>query len=385
MSVPTATTPSNKILIANRVHSFSSGGIRQVFQLAAQLKNPINLAIGQADFNVPQSIKDRIKSAIDNNHNDYALAQGIEPLRRELQNRIQQRFGHEDRQVFITPGTSSGLTLACLSLVNPGDEVIFFDPYFVQYPALVQLAGGVPVKIDTYPDFSVDLAKVERAISPRTKMIIVNSPANPTGCCLTESELKGVAEIAQRLNIVVVSDEIYSTYSYDQLHLSMAQFNDTSIVIDGFSKSHAMAGLRLAYVHGPKSVVDAMVQLQQFTFVCAPHPIQWGGLAVLETDTESFMTAYRKKRDWLIESLRPYYEIPQPSSEHPGGAFYLFPKLPWGTGQVFFETALDQNLILIPGNVFSDRDTHFRISYAVSDDVLQQGAEVLKRLATRST
>ncbi|HMO13457.1 MAG TPA: pyridoxal phosphate-dependent aminotransferase [Pirellulaceae bacterium] len=377
------TMSAKKNIIADRVHAFPSGRIREVFRLAAQLKNPINLSIGQADFDVPQPIKDRIKQAIDENHNGYSQAQGIEPLRRELQTQIDNRFAQADRQVFVTSGTSSGLTLACLALINPGDEVIFFDPYFVQYPALVQLVGGIPVKINTYPDFSINLEKLESAINDRTKMIIINSPANPTGCCLTRDELIGIAEIARRYGLIVVSDEIYSTFNYDQPHYCFAEFDDQAIVVDGFSKSHAMAGLRLAFVHGPKQIIDAMIQLQQLTFVCAPHPVQWGGLVGLHTDTSEFMKEYRKKRDWLIAELSSYYEISQPSERRPGGAFYIFPKLPWGTGQEFFEAALAKNLIMIPGSLFSDQDSHFRLSYAASDSTLQQGIDVLKKLATR--
>ena len=354
-----------------------------MFQLAAQLDNPVNLAIGQADFDVPQEVKTSLTTAVDNNHNDYALTQGILPLREKLQAMVDEKFPDQKRKVFVTSGTSAGLTLACLALINPGDEVLFADPYFALYPSLVKLAGGVPVTVDSHPDFRLDVSRFEQAVSERTKMIIVNSPGNPTGCCWTRRELEQVAQLASDKGLVLISDEIYSAYNYDQDHQSPASFNDHCLVIDGFSKSHAMAGLRLAYVHGPAEVVDSMIQLQQFTFVCAPHPVQWAGLTVLESDTSKFIGQYREKRDWFIDRLQNHFEINLPSPDSPGGAFYLYPRLPWGDGKSFFQAALDQNLILIPGTVFSESDSHFRISYAVSDEVLQQGADLLIKLAQR--
>lgn len=366
--------------IADRASSFLSGGMREMFQLAANLKDPVNLAIGQADFDVPPSIKQAIHQAVDENHNDYALAQGIAPLVKRIQQQVDDQFAHQDRQVFITSGTSAGLNLAVLTLINPGEELIYFDPYFAMYPALGQITGGVSVKIDTYPEFQVDIDQVESAITERTKLLIVNSPANPTGYCLPENSLKDLADLARRHNLMVISDEIYSSYSYDRPHRSIAEFYPSTIVIDGFSKSHAMAGLRLAYVHGPSKIIEAMIQLQQFTFVCAPHPVQWAGLAAIETEMSEFVSEYQKKRDWLVDELSSDFEIAKP-----GGAFYVFPKLPWGSGREFFEAALAENLILIPGKTFSEQDSHFRISYAVPDNKLQQGAELLKKLARKKS
>jgi aspartate/methionine/tyrosine aminotransferase len=167
--------------LAARTAQFDSSGIRKVFDLAAKMKNPINLSIGQPDFPVPDEIKRAAVDAINADRNGYSQTQGIPDLRERLQADLKKRYGHDDRRVLVTSGTSGALMLAMLALVDPGDEVIIFDPYFVMYPALVAMVGGKAVYVDTYPDFRIDLDKVAAAITPKTKLILFNSPANPTG------------------------------------------------------------------------------------------------------------------------------------------------------------------------------------------------------------
>ena len=228
----------------------------------------------------------------------------------------------------MTSGTSGALVLAMLALVNPGDEVIVFDPYFVMYDPLVKLMGGRVVMIDTYPDFSIDLERVRSAITPRTKMILFNSPANPTGELAAEAEVRGLAELAAKHNIALISDEIYRRFSYNDAFVSPAKFNDQTIVIDGFSKTYAMTGWRVGFVHGPAAVINEMIKLQQYTFVCAPTPAQWACIDALDIDMQSHIDEYRQKRDKIVDGLRDLYEITQPE-----GAFYVFPKVPESSGQ----------------------------------------------------
>ncbi|MFN5321810.1 MAG: pyridoxal phosphate-dependent aminotransferase [Planctomycetota bacterium] len=364
--------------IAERSAKFDSSGIRRMFQLARQVKDPVNLSIGQPDFPVPAAVKRAMIEAIEADRNGYTLTEGIPPLRDKLQAEIDRQFGQADRKVMVCSGTSGGLTLASLGLVNPGEEVIYFDPYFVMYPGAVALAGGKPVPISTYPDFRLPIEKVAAAITPRTKMILLNSPGNPTGVCYSREELRQIAELAAEHKLCLVSDEIYSRFSFDEPHCSPAEFNPQTVVVDGFSKPYAMTGLRSAYVHGPAEVIDALAQLQQLTFVNAPQPVQWGSIAAMDVDIQPLVNEYRRRRDFLLAELQRDYEIP-----HPGGAFYLFPKLPWGTGEEFFQAALAESLLVIPGTVFSERDSHFRISYAADERTLQRGVEILKRLARR--
>lgn len=363
--------------ISDRSRAFDSSGIRKVMELAAKLKDPVNLSIGQPDFDVPEPVQAACIDAIRQGKNAYTVTQGIVPLREKLQQRIDQRYGHSDRSVFVSSGTSGGLVLAMLSLVNPGDEVILFDPYFVMYPSLVKMVGGTPVLIDTYPDFRLDIEKVEAAISPRTKLILFNSPANPTGVTYSVEDVRLLADLAHRKGIALISDEIYSEFVYDGQLPTPADRNPQTIVIDGFSKSHAMTGWRIGWVHGPKSLMETMIKMQQYSFVCAPQPVQWAGLAALDVDMSSYREDYQRKRDLLVDGLTGYYEFVEP-----GGAFYLYPKAPAGlTGSEFVSRAIENNLLVIPGNVFSQFDTHFRISYAASDETIQRGIKILRELA----
>ena len=364
--------------IADRTKAFDSSGIRKVFELASKMKDPINLSIGQPDFDVPEPVREACIEAIQSRKNGYALTQGMPVLLDKLQARIDAQYGRGTRKVFITSGTSGGLVLTMWSLLNPGDEIVIFDPYFVMYESLAKLVGATPVIIDTYPDFRIDLNRVRDAITPRTKLLLLNSPANPTGATATVEEIRGMAELAAEKGIALISDEIYSQFAYDEPFVSAAKFNDQVIVIDGFSKSHAMTGWRLGFVHGPAEVIETMIKLQQYSFVCAPQPAQWAGAVAMDVDLSQYIEAYRRKRDLLVDGLSGYYELVRP-----GGAFYAFPRAPWGTGSEFVKTAIEHNLLVIPGNIFSRRDSHFRISYAADDRMIERGIEALRGLARK--
>jgi aspartate aminotransferase/aminotransferase len=365
--------------LADRTRLFDASGIRKVFDLGAKLTNPINFSIGQPDFDVPEPVRQAAIDAIQSRKNGYALSQGMPVLREKLQLQIRTQYGHDDREVFVTSGTSGGLMLALMVLLNPGEEVIVFDPCFVMYDALSAVVGGKVVYIDTYPDFHVDLERVADAITPRTKAIIFNSPANPTGVVAREEDVRGLAELAARYNVVLISDEIYRAFCYDGPFVSPAKYNPQTLVVDGFSKTYGMPGWRLGFAHGPSAIIHEMTKLQQYSFVCAPQPAQWAGAVAMDVDVTPYIAAYRRKRDLLVAGLADDYEVVPP-----GGAFYVFPKLPWGTGMEFVTRAIDEHqLLVIPGSVFSRRDTHFRISYAVDDAVLQRGIEALRKLARK--
>lgn len=363
--------------LADRTANFDSSGIRKVFDLAAKMKSPINLSIGQPDFPVPDAIKEAAIAAIRGDKNGYSVTQGVADLRNRLQQRVDAELGHADRRVLVTSGTSGALVLTILALVNPGDEVIVFDPYFVMYPALVGMVGGLPVFVDTYPDFRIDAARVAAAITPRTKLILLNSPANPTGAVASAAEVKALAELAAKHNVALVSDEIYREFCYDEPFSSPTRWNDQSIVIDGFSKTYGVTGWRLGFVHGPSAIIDKLTMLQQYTFVCAPHPLQFAALAALEVDMSRHIAAYRSRRDMVVDGLtQAGYELAKP-----GGAFYVFPQVPGGgTGDEFVSRAIANELLIIPGNVFSARDSHFRISYAASEATIERGLAVLQKL-----
>jgi aspartate/methionine/tyrosine aminotransferase len=365
--------------IAERMRSIEVSGIRKVFDLAASLKDPINLSIGQPDFPVPTPIKQAAKAAIDQDRNGYTVTQGVAELRSKILADLRRRYpAHADRELVITSGTSGGLVLALLCTINPGDEVVIFDPYFVMYPHFISMAGGTPVTVDTYPDFRIDLDKVRAALTPRTKVIIVNSPGNPTGVVYDRDTLRGLAHLARERNILLFSDEVYQAFSYDGPFSSPAQDNEDTAVFDGFSKAYGMTGWRLGFCHGPRRLIEEMTKLQQFTYVCAPSVVQYAGAVAWDYDVSGIVADYKRKRDKMVAALKESFEL-----SAPGGAFYLFPKAPWGTGTEFVAEAIRNNLLIIPGGTFSRRDTHFRISYAAADATLDRGIEVLRRISRR--
>lgn len=364
--------------ISRRAAGINASGIRKVFDLAATLKDPVNLSIGQPHYDTPEPIKEALCKAVRDGRNAYSPTQGIAPLLERLQQTVDAEYGHADRKVFVTSGTSGGLMLSLSALVDPGDEVIVCDPYFVMYKHLVTLCGGTSVLIDTYPDFEIDVEAVRDAITPRTKAILCNSPANPTGAVLSPETVRALAELAAESDVALISDEIYRSFCYDGDFASPAKWNDQTLVIDGFSKAWSMTGHRCGCAHGPKAVIEQMIKLQQYTFVCSPHPVQWAALAALDVDITGHVDEYRRKRDFMIENLKDLYDV-----RSAGGAFYLFIKSPWGTASQFVEAAIAENLLVIPGNVFSEQDTHFRVSYAAEDTTLERGIEILRKLAKR--
>lgn len=365
--------------ISERSKSVDASGIRKVFDLAAGLKDPINFSIGQPDFDVPDPIKEAAITAIRDGFNSYTPTQGIQSLREAIGDQLAEEFGDWSNMVIITSGVSGGLMLAMMATLNPGDEIIFVDPYFVMYKNLAKLLGVVPVTVDSYPDFRFPAEKIEKAITPRTKMLIVNSPSNPTGIVYSEEELQAAADIAERHNLLLVADEIYEALSYDAICPSVVEFApQRTILLRGYSKTYGMPGWRMGYAAGPEPILQEMAKLQQYTFVCAPSFAQKACLTAFETDVSSLVDLYRHKRNIAYETLRRAFDVVKPS-----GGFYIFPKVPerFGSATAFVEKAIANNVLIIPGGVFSERDTHFRISYAVEDEKIKQGCEILCELA----
>lgn len=381
--------------ITDRLRRIDASGIRRVFDLAAKLDNPINLSIGQPDFDVPEPIKQAAIDAIQAGRNQYTVTQGIQPLRDKVTAAVADELpnwksGLEngDLGVLITSGVSGGLVLAMLTCVGPGDEVLIPDPYFVMYRYLVTLAGATPVYVDTYPDFQLTAQRIEPHITPRTKLLMFNSPSNPTGVVANASVCKQVAELAQKHNLLILSDEIYNAFWYDRavstdgadaICPTPAQHSTDVLLMRGFSKTYGMTGWRLGYLVGPSAIVEQLTKLQQYSFVCAPSMVQHAGTAAMSLDACEFVDAYRRKRDLTVDRLKEKFTLTTP-----GGAFYIFPQTPEHlnlTGSQFVERALEHQVLMIPGGVFSSRDTHFRISYACSEDQLNRGIDVLLKLA----
>lgn len=363
-------------MIAERMALLDSSGIRKVFDLAAKLENPVNLSIGQPDFDVPGPVKDAAVRAIREGRNRYTVTQGTAELREALRGFLREKKGVEADGLLVTSGVSGALVLAFLTLVGPGDEVVCPDPYFVMYKSLIQLAQGTPVFADTYPDFVLTADRIRECLTDRTKMVLLNSPGNPTGAIIPPGEVEKIAALAAERDLLLLSDEIYDGFAYDGECPSVAALHPKTLLTGGFSKSHAMTGWRLGYLAGPAGLVDKMTMLQQYSFVCAPSFAQEAGLAALQYDTADWRDQYRKKRDRIYEGLRDAgYDVARPE-----GAFYIFPRCPWGTDGEFVAEAIKRNLLIIPGSVFSEKNTHFRISYAASDENIEKGIEILAGL-----
>ncbi len=358
-----------------------ASGIRKVFDLAQHMRNPINLSIGQPHFDVPEAVKEAANKAMHNGYNKYTPTQGLESLRQVLRKGLKTEFGWKDamdRPMLITSGVSGALDLAFTVLINPGDEVIMCDPYFVMYKHLTKLYGGVPVLIDTYPDFILTPDALEAAITEKTKIICLNTPGNPSGTVYSRDILKQIADIARKHGLLVVSDEIYKSFCYDDEFTSIAEFYpENTLLMRGFSKSHSMTGWRMGWVTGPAEIVQTMTTLQQYTYVCAPSIAQAATLVALETDMSKEFADYKRKRGIIFDGLKDKFGLVKPS-----GAFYAFVPSPKGiTSTDFVKKAIENNVLIIPGNVFSSRDTHFRLSFATSDETLYAGIKVLNSIA----
>ncbi|MBN1123459.1 MAG: aminotransferase class I/II-fold pyridoxal phosphate-dependent enzyme [Sedimentisphaerales bacterium] len=370
-------------VVADRTSLIDASGIRKVFALAATLKDPINFSIGLPDFDVPEQIKAAAIEAIQAGSNRYSQTAGDSTLLDKIAERVKDETPWHDPKALVTSGVSGALLLAFMAMINPGDEVIIPDPYFVIYKHVVRMLGGTCVYVDTYPDFRLPVEKVAAAITDRTKLIILNSPANPTGAVYSEKDLQEMAALAAGNEIVVMSDEIYDLFCYDGPYPSLVNYYEHTLLIKGFSKSYAMTGWRMGYAAAGsdlvKQVIEEMTKIQQYTFVCAPTPFQMAAVTAMDVNVGEYVTAYHKKRDMIYEGLKSHYDI----ASKPGGAFYIFVKAPdWAPNATeFVKKAIENNVLVIPGNVFSEKDTHFRISYATTDEKITAGIKVLQGLA----
>lgn len=380
--------------ITQRVQNIDASGIRRVFDLGASLSDPVNLSIGQPDFDVPESVKQVAIHAIQDGFNGYTVTQGIPELRQKIRHAVcdelpNWRAGVEDGAIetLITSGVSGGLVLALLTCVGQGDEVLVPDPYFVMYRHLISLCGASPVYVDTYPDFQLTAERIEPLITRQTKLLLFNSPSNPTGAVASNRVCREIAELASQHGLLLLCDEIYDQFCYQKVprkdgayHCpSPAAYCDQLLLLRGFSKTYGMPGWRLGYVAGPAPIVEQMTKLQQYSFVCAPSMAQLAAVAAMDLDMSAAVDRYCHRRDRVVNSLSDAFELTTPE-----GAFYAFPKVPDHLGidgTTFVERAIASGLLIIPGSVFSNRDTHFRLSYACDDQMLDRGLEILLELA----
>jgi aspartate aminotransferase len=344
----------------------------------------IHLQVGEPDFDTPAHVREAAKRALDDGATHYAPFPGIPELRRAIAADVTRRkgFAADPSQCFVTVGGKGVMLYAILGLVDPGDEVIVPDPGYPIYESLTRFVGGtpIPIPIRMEDDFRLDVEELARLITPRTRLLIINSPANPTGGVLTRSDLERIAELAQEHDLWVMADEIYGRILYDgEEHVSIASLPgmaDRTIVLDGFSKTFAMTGWRLGYAVVPDSLKETYSELLINTISCAPTFVQMGAVQALEgpqDDVDAMVVEFKARRDLVIDGLN---RIPGIRAKTPLGAFYAFPDIS-GTGLTGAELAerllTEVDVCVLAGTAFGGVGTgHIRISYANSRENLTE-------------
>jgi aspartate aminotransferase/aminotransferase len=366
------------MLFSKRAEDIRASGIRELFDRARRTPDAIDLSIGQAHFDVPDAIKEATINAIQLGCGGYGGTQGDPQLISATKQYLQDKYGlSKDEHVLMTSGATGAIVLALLALVEQGEEVLLPDPYFILYHRLIRLFGGTPVPYDLYPDFRLRVGEVVEQMSYRTRLLILNSPSNPTGATFTAAEIQTVAEACRQQGILVLSDELYEIFVYDTPHVSIKRFlGPESLLVGGFSKSYGMAGWRLGWAAGAPDLIDKMRTLQQFVYACPPTLVQKGSLAAFDVDMKPYVDDYRRKRDLMYNGLvEAGYSVVKP-----GGSFFIYPEAPGGDDLEFCELALANKLIIVPGRNFSRRSSHVRVSIGAPDETIERGLEVFRKI-----
>lgn len=374
--------------ISQKVNNISPSGIRKFFDLLSSLEGVISLGVGEPDFVTPWHIREAATYSLERGYTMYTSNYGMLELRQELAGYLERHYGvsyQHEREILITVGVSEGLDLAMRAILNPGDEVIIPEPWYVSYPPCVILAGGIPVFVPTSKqnNFALKAEDVEPLINKQTKAILIGYPSNPTGAVMPREELSKIARLAQKYNLLVVSDEIYARLVYGVEHTCFASLpgmKEQTILLGGFSKAFAMTGWRIGYIGANQQLIEAMVKIHQYTMLCAPTMSQMAAIEALrsgEDDVDKMVKEYDRRRKFIVKRLN---EIGLPCFE-PKGAFYAFPSIE-ATGMNSEEFAerllMEERVAVVPGSAFGQCGEGFiRCCYATS---LANIEEALKRM-----
>ena len=364
-------------IISQKIQNIKPSGIRKFFDILEEMTDAISLGIGEPDFVTPWHIRDAGIYSLERGHTKYTSNAGMLELRREIANYLRRRFELEydyTNQILVTVGGSEAIDLAIRVLVNPGDEVIIPVPSFVCYGPLTEMAGGVPVYVELTAEngFRLTPEQLKAAITPRTKALVLPFPSNPTGGIMERRDLEAIAQVLKDNDIMVISDEIYAELTYGQRHVSPAnltQLYDRTVVVNGFSKSHAMTGWRMGYVCAPQPVIAAMTKLHQFGIMSAPTTSQYAAIEAMRSGDEDIAhmrEEYDSRRRYLVENLN---RIGLDCFE-PKGAFYVFPCIRSSglSSDEFCERFLrEEKVAVIPGTAFGPGgEGYVRACYASS-------------------
>lgn len=376
------------------VASVPPSGIRRFFDIAAQLEDCISLGVGEPDFVTPWHIREAAIWAIEKGYTTYTSNYGLFSLRQRIASHLKTRYGVEyapEDQILVTVGVSEGLDLAMRALLDPGDEVLLFEPSYVSYLPCVLFAGGKPVAIPTdYRDgFQPDPDRLRRAITPRTKAILLCYPNNPTGTVASREALQRIVDLAVEHDLYLVSDEIYDRLVYETEHTCVAALPgaaERTILLGGFSKSYAMTGWRIGYACAPAPIIEMMMKVHQYTMLCAPIAAQKAAEEALEhgeAEVERMRREYDRRRRLVVERLNQMGLECVP----PQGAFYVFPSIRV-TGlhpEEFTERLLwEERVAVVPGNVFgASGEGHVRLSYATALPKIEEALQRIERFVRR--
>ena len=380
--------------LSSGVRSIKPSGIRKFFDLVQGRKDVITLGVGEPDFVTPWHVREAAVYSLERGKTQYTSNAGMPELREAIASYLADRFNvsyDPAREIFVTIGGSEAIDLALRALIEPGDEILVPEPCYISYSPIASLSGGVPVGVETLAEDSFKLRadKLEAAITPRTKVLILCYPSNPTGGIMTYEDWLPIARVVEEHDLIVISDEIYAELTYEGRHVSFASLpnmRDRTILVSGFAKAFAMTGWRMGYLCGHHELVSAMLKIHQYTVMCAPIMGQVAALEALRNgleEMEKMVESYNRRRRLVVEGFR---QIGLPCHE-PQGAFYAFPDIR-GTGlssEEFAQRLLrEAKVAVVPGHVFGLGGEGFiRCSYATSVNLLQQAIERIGKFISK--
>ncbi|MFC7443099.1 aminotransferase class I/II-fold pyridoxal phosphate-dependent enzyme [Laceyella putida] len=379
--------------VSRIVKQIPPSGIRRFFDIASQNPSVISLGVGEPDFCTPPSIIKVGIDALEQGMTSYTSNQGLPELTREIASYLFRRFSlrYQPNEILVTNGSSEGIDLSLRMLINPGDEVLIVEPSYVPYGPIVQLCGGVPVPVPTSldHDFKLTVEDLERAITPRSKVLILCYPNNPTGTIMEREDLEPIARFVEEHDVIVISDEIYAELTYGREHVSIASFpniKDRVILVSGFSKAFAMTGWRIGYVAANDPLLSEMLKIHQYTALCAPTISQIAAIEALKSglyQCQAMVRQYDERRQLAIAA---FAEMGLPCNT-PAGAFYVFPSVAelGMDGYTFAEELLqEEEVAVVPGYAFGETGIyHIRCSYATSIEKLREAFWRMARFVKR--
>jgi aminotransferase len=372
------------------VRDIPRSGIRDFFDIVSTMKDVISLGIGEPDFDTPWHVLEFTMFALERGATHYTSNYGYLELRKALASYVGKKFGAEynpENEILVTVGVSEALDLAMRALINPGDEVLYHEPCYVSYRATILLAHGAPVAVETKPEngFRLTRSILEARVTPKTKVLMLNFPNNPTGAIMGDQDLKEIAAFAREYDLIVVTDEIYGELTYDSPHTSIVSLpgmRDRTLFLHGFSKAWAMTGFRLGYAAGPADLIEAMMKIHQYTMLCASSMGQKAAIEALarpEADVSAMVDEYRRRRNFIVAAFQEMGI----ECHRPLGAFYAFPSVATfklSSKEFAFALLQEEKVALVPGTAFGACGEGFvRCAYATSMENLKEAMRRIQR------